>query len=101
MRKRSRPERGVGTRQTRLKVDSMLHMVSSSDTNRATTPVAVSSRALFAKFRTSSSTILAELGTKLENTKLVSMPLHSSNTGKADRMPKTTIDSGTSANKVV
>ena len=101
MRKRSRPERGVGTRQTRLKVDSMLHIVSSSEISSATTPVAVSCRALCAKSRRWLSTTRAELGTKLENTKLVSMPLHSSNTGKADRMPKTTIDSGTSANKVV
>src|SRR5690606_30856201 len=85
----------------RLKADSMPTRVTSTETTSAITPTAVSLPVFCENDSSQSRTPAAELGTKLANRKSLSSSRHSSNTGKAESTPKTTIDSGTRAKVVV
>ena len=100
-RKRVNWGRIVGTRQIRLNDCSILHIVTSTDINKAVMPATVSVLVDAEKPRRYSSTWRAELGTKLVKTKLIRVAVHSSNTGKADMTAKKTALSGTMANMVV
>ena len=100
-RKRVNFGRMVGTRQIRLKVRSMLHIVSKTEINKAVIPATVSVFAEAEKPITYCSICLAELGTKLLNTKFIKASVHSLKTGKADMTAKKTALKGTTANMVV
>src|SRR5690606_26222599 len=66
--KRDSRGRALATRQMRLKVDSTLLRVTSSETTSATTPAAVSWREFSARRSSEDSIARAAVGMKLENT---------------------------------